>query len=86
MARVHLPVALQALADGQAMIAADGQTVRQVIANLEGRYPGLQDQLRRGHAVRPGLMVAVGSQMGANLLTAVGPDEEIHFLPALGGG
>lgn len=86
MAQVHLPAALRDLTAGATVVTAGGGTVREVIADLERQFPGVQDRLCRGAVLRPGLMAVVGSQMSAGLNAAVGPDDEVHFLPALGGG
>jgi hypothetical protein len=39
-----------------------------------------------GSSIQPGLMLAVGSRMGARLLDSVDENDEIHILPAIGGG
>lgn len=86
MAQVHLPSALHDLTGGASAVAAAGTTVREVVADLERQFPGIQDRLCRGAVLRPGLMAVVGSKMSAGLNEPVGPDDEVHFLPALGGG
>ncbi|HTN02139.1 MAG TPA: MoaD/ThiS family protein [Planctomycetaceae bacterium] len=86
MAQVHLPSALRDLTDGTAVVVAGGATVREVVENLERQFPGIKGRLCRGAVLRPGLMAVVGSKMSAGLNEPVGPDDEVHFLPALGGG
>lgn len=86
MAQVHLPAALRDLTGGAAVVTAAGGSVREVIADLERQFPGVQDRLCRGAMLRPGLMAVVGSHMAANVNQPVAPDDEVHFLPALGGG
>ena len=66
-----------------------GQTIRQVIDNLDRVFPGLKMELYDAEEdlVMPGIAVVVDgetSQLG--LLEHVQEDSEIHFLPALGGG
>jgi molybdopterin converting factor small subunit len=41
MAKVRIPGALRALAREQGEVSASGGSVREVLAELEGRYPGL---------------------------------------------
>jgi molybdopterin synthase sulfur carrier subunit len=87
MARVFIPPALRPLVDGQAVVEAAGATVLEVIDDLERRYPGVKDRLCQEGAMRPGLTIVVGNSVAARgLLERVGPDAEIHFLPAIGGG
>jgi molybdopterin synthase sulfur carrier subunit len=80
---------MQRLTGGQQQVQVAGQTVRQVIENLERAFPGLKAELydEEEDLVMPGLAVIVDgevSQLG--LLERVQDDSEIHFLPALGGG
>lgn len=87
MPRVFIPPALRPLVGGHEMVAAEGVTVREVIDDLDRRFPGLKDRLCQGGALRPGLAVVIGSTTAPlGLLERVGPDDEIHFLPVIGGG
>ena len=64
-----------------------GATVRQVIASLEQLFPGIRQRLCDGDGLRPGIAVAVDSQVARlGLLQPVGEDSEVHFLPAVSGG
>ncbi len=86
---VFVPRRLRSLTDGQAQVEVAGSTVRQVIDSLEASYPGMKarlydvtrDALTRGTAVS---VDGVNSEQG--LLEVVGPDAEVHFLPAIAGG
>ena len=54
---------------------------------LERRYPGVKARLCDAGGLRPGMVVAVDTAVaGLGLLQPVGPDSEVHFLPAIGGG
>lgn len=87
MAKVFIPPTLRDLTNGQEIIEGSGATVRAVLADLEPRFPGLTAKLCVDDALRPGLMVAVGSTMSrTGLRTPVPAGAEVHFLPALGGG
>ena len=64
-----------------------GCNVREVIENLDARFPGLKDRLCDGEQLKPGLAVAVGPSISsAGLRQKVEADSEVHFLPAIGGG
>lgn len=86
MAVVYLPKALQMFSGGHSPVVARGKTVREVFEDLDQQYPGVRDRLLAGSSIQPGLMLAVGSRMGARLLDPVDENDEIHILPAIGGG
>lgn len=87
MPRAFIPPTLRTLTNGQAEVIVDGATVREVIDALETQFPGIKPRLCGDDALRPGLIVAVGTTVAtAGLRAKVAPDDEVHFLPALGGG
>jgi molybdopterin synthase sulfur carrier subunit len=87
MARVWIPSLLRDLTDGQERLEVPGQTVRQVIEEMERRYPGMKGRLCAGDSLRSGIAVVINSQVAQlGLLQTVGPNSELHFLPALSGG
>lgn len=87
MPRVFIPPLLRKLTDGTEQVDVEGRTVGEVVDNLEARYPGIRAKLCEGDDLKPGLTVAVGSEMSnLGLLERVEPDSEVHFLPAIGGG
>ena len=89
MAEVWIPPRVQALTGGQKTVRVAGGTVRQLINNLEMRFPGIRARLCDEAAgdLLPGVAVIVDgetSQLG--MLERVQENSEVHFLPALGGG
>jgi sulfur-carrier protein len=89
MADVWLPPRLQRLTGGEQVVQVAGETVRQLIENLEHAYPGMKAELydEEEDIVMPGMSVIIDgetSQLG--LLERVPANSEVHFLPALGGG
>ena len=89
MPEVWLPPKLQRLTGGQDKLQVEGQTVREIVNNLEQAFPGMKAELyyEEEDVLMPGLAVIIDgetSQMG--LLEHVREDSEVHFLPALGGG
>ncbi len=87
MPRVFLPPLVRPLAAGQAVVEVPGSTVRDVLAALEARFPGIRQRLCDGAELRPAVCVVVDAQLSAlGLLQPVGPASEVHFVPALGGG
>jgi sulfur-carrier protein len=87
MARVWIPPLLRDLTGGQETVTVPGTRVAQLIDELERRYPGVKARLCDAGGLRPGMVVAVDTAVaGLGLHQPVGPDSEVHFLPAIGGG
>lgn len=88
MASVWIPVTMQSLTRGDAVVRAPGGTVRQVIANLDQTYPGIaQALLAEADKLRPGVAVAVDGYVSAlGVYQRLGEDSELQFIPAIGGG
>ncbi len=87
MPRVFIPAQLRSLCGGVSQAEVPGQTVREIVENLDRSFPGVAARLRRDDALAPGLAVSVGGTMTSRGLAAkVPPDAEVHFLPAIGGG
>ena len=87
MPTVWIPSPMQSYTGGQATVEATGGTVRAVIEDLENSYPGLKSALMQNGMLRPGVAVAVDGQIvQRGLRHPVGPDSEVCFVPAVGGG
>jgi molybdopterin synthase sulfur carrier subunit len=87
MARVWIPPLLRDLTGGEESVVVPGARVSQVIDELERLFPGVKGRLCAGGGLRPGMAVVVDTAVaGLGLLQPVGPDSEVHFLPAIGGG
>ena len=89
MAEVWIPPRMQALTGGQKTVQVPGATIRQLINNLDERFPGVRERLYDEEAqdLIPGIAVIVDgetSQLG--ILERIRDDSEVHFLPAIGGG
>ena len=87
MPRVFIPAQLRGLTGGEADVEASGATVRELIAMLESRFPGLRERLTTGGELSPTLQVSIdGVFSRRGLDAAVEPHSEVHFLPIFGGG
>jgi molybdopterin converting factor small subunit len=87
MAVVWIPPQMRDLTAGLESVSISGGTLHDVIARLDQRFPGIRDRLCEGDELRPGVVVAVDSQIvGGGLSNSVGEDSEVHFLPAVAGG
>ena len=84
---VFIPPQARDLTGGRDRLEVPGARVRQLVHELEERYPGMKARLCDGEQLRPGLVVVVGTEVARRgLAEPVEPDSEVHFLPALGGG
>ena len=87
MPHVFIPPLLRTMTSGQEVIDVAGQNVREVIDNLDRQFPGIRGRLIDGDRLKPGLSIAIGTKVSARgLMSKTQPDDEVHFLPAIGGG
>lgn len=81
MARVFLASPLRAFTGGETEVEVDAPTVRELIAGLDERFPGLGERLSSGTAV-----AIDGEIMSDAAYLPLPAGAEVHFLPPLGGG
>ena len=87
MAIVYLPPLLEDLTGGRSAVEVEGGTVRWIIDQLEGAWPGIRERLLEGDRLRPNLRVAVDGEISRlGLLERVSPSSEVHFVAAISGG
>jgi len=92
MAVVWVPALYRDLTGGATTVSVPGGTLREVIANLEARFPGMQERLfREGEErLRPGIAVVVDGETvrdrASVLRRPLAETSEVHFLPAISGG
>jgi molybdopterin converting factor small subunit len=87
MAIVWIPSLLRDLTGGKGQVTVSGETVRQVIGNLDNIYPGVQNRLCEGDQLRPNISVVVDGRVSTQRMRhQLGENSEVHFLPAISGG
>lgn len=87
MPKVFIPPLLKPLTGGVDVVELPAESVRDVVEELERRYPGVRGRLVDEDELKPGLTVAVDGNVSAlGLLQKTGAQSEVHFLPAIGGG
>ncbi|MBP87411.1 MAG: hypothetical protein CMJ64_11925 [Planctomycetaceae bacterium] len=86
MPTVFLPTQLRDLTGGVARIEADGASIREVLDQLERRFPGVRARLCEDDGLLPSLQISVDNTSTRKLSTKVQSTSEVHFLPAIGGG
>lgn len=87
MPTVFIPPLLRPLTGGQETLQVDGCTVREVVNKIDESYPGFAERLCDGGELRPGIAVAVDTQLStAGLRHKLQAASEVHFLPSISGG
>ncbi|RKU23634.1 molybdopterin synthase sulfur carrier subunit [Candidatus Poribacteria bacterium] len=84
---VAIPALMRNLTDGEDSVIISGATIREVINNLETRYPGTKAKLCDGDRIHPSIGVYINGVVSrVGMHERVDADAELHFLPAIGGG
>lgn len=87
MALVFIPSLLRKLTGGLDKVTVEGGNVRELIEQLERRFPGFRAYVMEEGDLKASIAVSIDGEIGtAGLLERVGESSEVHFLPALGGG
>ena len=81
MARVVIPKALQHRTGGATHLEVEARDVRQLLAELDRRFPGIAEELHER------CQIAVdGDILAGAWLEPLEAGSEVHFLPQIGGG
>lgn len=88
--KVRIPTPLRKVTNDEAEVTAEGSSIRQVLDDLESRYPGLKERLcdEEGE-LRRFVNVYVGEEdirFLQGLDTEVGDAELVSIIPAVAGG
>jgi sulfur-carrier protein len=87
MPSVFIPAQLRDLTAGAAKIEVAGATVREIVAALDERFPGMYCRLCVNDELSPALQVSIDGEFSRRGLDArVAAASEVHFLPVFGGG
>jgi sulfur-carrier protein len=87
MAKVVIPSLLRKFTGGLERVDIAGRNIRELVRNLDERFPGLAAQLLEDGDVRPSVAVSVDGEIATGgILEQVGESSEVHFIPALAGG
>jgi molybdopterin converting factor small subunit len=86
MAKVRLRAPLSELAGGRRELELEGATVVDVLRALELEHPDVKGWIldEQGN-IREHINVFVNKEYGREQ-TALGPDDQVHILPAISGG
>ncbi len=87
MPTVTIPLLLKELTGGVRQVEVPGETLGQVIAALEERFPGLAAKLRDGEKIKPSVKFTVDGRLAIDgVETRVDPGSQVSILPSFGGG
>ena len=89
MITVRIPTPLRSLTGGEDQVTAPGDTVKDVIENLEKNHPGLRERLLDDKGVRRFVNIYVGDEdirFLDGLDTKLTSGTEISIVPAIAGG
>jgi sulfur-carrier protein len=86
--KVRIPPTLRAEVGGEREVIGEGETVREVLEDVAGRYPALEGQLFESGAIAPFVNVYLG---GEDVRTLEGLETRVNgssliLLPAMAGG
>jgi molybdopterin synthase sulfur carrier subunit len=86
---VRIPAPLRTLTGGKDEVTATGNTVGEVIEDMERKHPGIRDRLLDAKGVRRFVNIYVGEEdvrFLKGLATPLKSGDQISIVPAIAGG
>ncbi len=86
---VHIPTLLRPLTQDQKRVQASGNTVQEVIANLEAQHPGIQAHLMQEGKLHRFMNIYVNDndiRFAGELAATLEAGDSLTILPAVAGG
>ena len=78
---------MRALTDNQERVDVPGESLREIVDNLESEFPGIRNRVIEDDRIRPGLAVSINGEItNDGLRTRISETDEVHFVAAIGGG
>ena len=88
--KVRIPTPLMKLTDNQSEVSAEGETISEIINNLENQFSGIKDRIcEESGAPRRFINIYINEEDIRFLegeKTAVKDGDEISIIPAIAGG
>ena len=85
--RVHIPGPLLSYTQQSRVVEASGESLDQLIDDLNSRYPGLRFRIiDEQDNIRPHIRIFINDFPAASLRTGIEESDEILILQALSGG
>ena len=87
MATVWIPALFRDLTYGIDKLEIPGTTVREVIDNLESKYPGFKSRLFEEENLKPDISILIDGEISYDRLRQkVLDSNEVFFVPTIAGG
>ena len=86
---VRIPAPLRTLTGGKEEVSAAGETLGEIIADMEAKHPGIRDRQVAEKGVRRFVNIYVGEEdtrFLGGLKAKVKAGDEISIVPAIAGG
>lgn len=84
---VHIPSALRSYTKQKSEVAAEGETIAEILSALDGRFPGLRFRIiTEQDTIRPHIRIFVNDQQVSTLARPVNQDDRVYIVCALSGG
>ncbi len=85
--RVFIPDALRSYTAGQAMVDAEGETLNELLTDLDTQFPGIRFRMiNEQDQMRPHLIFFVAGKKTRDLDEALAGSPEVVIVQALSGG
>jgi molybdopterin converting factor small subunit len=87
--RIHIPTPLRQHTHEQAVVEAEGRTVKEILDDLARRWPGITDRLFENGQLRRFVNVYLNDEdirYLDNMATGVKAGDELSIIPAVAGG
>ena len=85
--RVSVPSPLRSYTSGRDEVEADGTTLGELLADLDGRFPGMRFRMiDEQDRPRPHIRLFVNTDEARDLSRAVRDGDVVHLICALSGG
>jgi molybdopterin converting factor small subunit len=85
--KVLIPTPLRSYTGGAASVEASGRSVRELLVDLDRRFPGIRFRMiDEQDAIRPHMRVFVNAEQTLSLDAPLTEGDEVQILQALSGG
>lgn len=85
--KVLIPTPLYSYTGGQAAVEGTGSSVRELLVDLDRRYPGIRFRMiDEQDKIRPHMRVFVNAEQTLSLDVQLSDTDEVQILQALSGG
>ncbi|MQY13964.1 Sulfur carrier protein CysO [Streptomyces sp. RB5] len=86
---VRIPTILRSYTDGEKAVSGEGQTLAELIADLESRHTGIRERLMDGEELRRFVNVYLNDEdvrFLEGISTKLADGDSVTILPAVAGG